>query len=95
MLIPDGSVPALSPMAAGGFFALGATMSPRATLEPDDIVTPGQAAELLDLDPNLVRVWIHRHGIEPLGKLGRWQVYDFNDIAAIELSHRRKEREAA
>ena len=35
-------------------------MPPRPTLEPDDLVTPTQAAELLGVDPNLVRVWIHR-----------------------------------
>lgn len=71
----------------------GVTMPARPTLEPDDLVTPAQAAALLGVDPNLVRVWIHRHGIEPLGTLGRWQVYDFNEIAAVDAALRRK-REA-
>ena len=65
----------------------------RLTLEPDDLVTPSQAGRLLGVDPNLVRVWIHRHGIEPLGTVGRWQVYDYNEIAAVDAALRRK-REA-
>jgi hypothetical protein len=94
MLRPDSSVSALSLKAAGGFFAsAGVSMAPRPTLEPDDLVTPAQAASLLGVDPNLVRVWIHRHGIKPLGTLGRWLVYDYNDIAAVDAALRRK-REA-
>lgn len=89
----------LSPLKGCGrlFFVLGVSMSPRPTLEPDDLVTPARAAELLGVDANLVRVWIHRHRIEPLGSLGRWPVYDFNDIAAVDAAMRRKResREAA
>jgi transposase-like protein len=65
-------------------------MPPRPTLEPGDIVTPAQAAAELGVTANLVRVWIHRHGIEPLGTLGRWPVYDFNEIAAVDAALRRK-----
>ena len=94
MLRPDGSVSALSQKAEGGFFVLaGVGMPPRPTLEPDDLVTPTEAAALLGVEPNLVRVWIHRNGIEPLGTLGRWPVYDFNEIAAVDAALRRK-REA-
>ena len=69
------------------------TLAPRPTLEADDLVTPAQAAALLGVDPNCVRVWIHRNGIEPLGTLGRWPVYDYNEIAAVDAALRRK-REA-
>lgn len=70
---------------------------PRPTLEPDDLVTPTRAAALLGVEANLVRVWIHRHGLEPLGTVGRWPVYDYNEIAAIDAARRRKQeaREAA
>ena len=72
-------------------------MPPRPTLEPDDLVTPARAAQLLGVKPGTVRQWILRHGIEPLGALGRWQVYDFNEIAAVDAALRRKReaREAA
>ena len=94
MLVASSSVSALSLKAAGGFFVpAGVTMPPRPTLEPDDLVTPARAAALLGVDPNLVRVWIHRHGIEPLGVIGRWPAYDYNEIAAVDAAMRRK-REA-
>lgn len=98
MLMATSSVSALSLKAAGGFFVLaGVTLPPRPTLEAGDLVTPAQAARILGVDPNLVRVWIHRHGIESLGTLGRWQVYDYNEIAAVDAAQRRKReaREAA
>ena len=72
-------------------------MPPRPTLEPDDLVTPAQPP-LLGVTSNLVRVWIHRHiGIEPLGTVGRWQCYDYNEIAAVDAAMRRKQesRQAA
>lgn len=58
-------------------------MPPRPTLEADDLVTPQRAAELLREPVSTVRVWIHRHGIRPLGKIGRWNAYDYNEIAVI------------
>jgi hypothetical protein len=103
-LLPASSVSALSLKAAGGFFVLaGVTMPPRPTLEPDDLVTPAQAATLLGVPMPTVRSWIHRseaiigRKIEPLGTLGRWPAYDFNDIAAVDAALRRKReaREAA
>jgi transposase-like protein len=78
-------------MAAGGFFIPAeVSMPPRLTLEPGDLVTPAQAAAELGVTPNLVRVWIHRHGIKPLGELGRRSVYDYNEIAAVDARLRRK-----
>jgi len=60
-------------------------MPPRPGIEPEDIVTPSQAAKLLgDIPASTVRTWIQRYGIEPLGKIGRWNVYDYREFAAIE-----------
>lgn len=97
MIRPSSSVSAPS-FAGGGFFVFAEVpVPPRLTLEPDDLVTPAQAAELLGRDPNTVRVWIHRYGIEPLGSDGRWLRYDYNEIAAVDARLRRKReaREAA
>jgi hypothetical protein len=68
-------------------------MAPRPGIEPGDIVTPTQAARLLGIPAETVRTWIHRYGIRPLGKIGRWNVYDFREIAAIEAP--KSDREAA
>ncbi len=69
------------------------TMPPRSNLEPDDLVTPAQAARLLGVPLGTVRSWIHRSGIESLGSDGRWPRYDYNEIAAVDARLRRK-REA-
>jgi hypothetical protein len=61
-------------------------MPPRPGIEPEDIVTPTRAGELLGVPASTVRTWIERYGIEPLGKIGRWNVYDYREIAAIEAS---------
>ncbi len=60
-------------------------------------MTPAQAARLLGVPPGTVYSWIHRNGIKPLGNLGRWPAYDFNDIASVDAALRRKReaREAA
>lgn len=72
-------------------------MPPRPDMEPDDLVTPAQAAGLLGVPAGTVRQWIHRYGIEPLGTDGRWPRYDYNDIAAVDarLRREREAREAA
>jgi hypothetical protein len=76
-------------------------MPPRPTLEPGDLVTPSQAASALGVPPNRMRVWIHRAGeilgrqVEPLGTLGRWPAYDFNDLAALEAAMRGRHQAAA
>jgi hypothetical protein len=68
-------------------------MPPRLTLEPDDLMTPVQISRTLDVPASTVRTWIDRYGIEPLGTLGRWPAYDYDEIAAIDAALRRK-REA-
>lgn len=85
------------------FRSRGVIVPPRATLEPDDLVTPARGAELLGVDPSTLRTWIQRsqdilgRKVEPLGTLGRWPVYDFNDLAALdaEMRRRQRQREAA
>lgn len=73
------------------------TLPPRPTLEADDLVTPAEASRLLGVPAGTVRQWILRYGIEQLGALGRWPVYDYNTIAAVDARLRRKReaREAA
>jgi hypothetical protein len=63
-------------------------MAPRPGIEPDDVVTPREAGRRLEIDPRTISVWIHRYGLQPLGKLGRWNAYDFREIAAIEAALR-------
>ena len=72
-------------------------MPPRRDMEPDDLVTPARAAGLLGVPAGTVRQWILRNGIEPLGVIGRWPAYDYNEIAAVDARLRRKReaREAA
>lgn len=71
-------------------------MPPRPTLEPDDLVTPTQFARTIGVPPSTVRTWIERsesiigRRIEPLGSLGRWPAYDYNDLAAVDAAMRRK-----
>lgn len=82
--------------AAGGLPAFpGVMMPPRKSLHPDDIVTPGQAARLLRIPGGTVRSLIHRNGIEPLGRIGRWHVYDFNELAAAAQPAREHPRRRA
>jgi hypothetical protein len=71
-------------------------MPPRPTLEPDDLVTPTQFARRTGLSASTVRTWIQRSSqmigrkVEPLGPLGRWPAYDWNDLAALEVAARAK-----
>ena len=56
-------------------------------------MTPAQIGRILGIPASTVSTWIGRYGVEPLGVVGRWQVYDFNAIAAID-AQRRRDREA-
>lgn len=79
----------------------GVVVPVRPTLESDDLVTPSAAARILGIPASTVRTWIERSGdilgrkVEPLGTLGRWPAYDFNDLAALDAEMRRRHREAA
>lgn len=76
-------------------------MPPRPTLEADDLVTPSRFARMAGVAPGTVRVWIHRsrdiigRKVEPLGCLGRWPAYDWNDLAALDAEMRRRQQTAA
>lgn len=76
-------------------------MPPRLTLEADDLVTPTAFARAIGAAPGTVRVWIHRSAeilgrkVEPLGTLGRWPAYDWNDLAALDAEMRRRQHQAA
>jgi hypothetical protein len=76
-------------------------MPPRRNLDAADLVTPTQFGRQAGIDPNNVRVWIHRSArmigrkVEPLGLLGRWPAYDWNDLAALERASHQKQQKAA
>jgi hypothetical protein len=63
---------------------------PHPGIEPEDIMTPAQAGRLLDVPASTIRTWIQRYGLEPLGKIGRWPVYDYRELAAIDAALNRK-----
>lgn len=72
-------------------------MPPRPGLEAGDLVTPAQFAEHVPgLNPNTVSQWIRRaeriigRKVEPLGRLGTYRRYDFNDLAALERAMRNR-----
>ncbi|MEV0994637.1 helix-turn-helix domain-containing protein [Nonomuraea sp. NPDC050202] len=56
--------------------------------QPHDVVTPTQAAELFGVPASTVRSWIRRHQLEPLGRIGRYNRYDYRELAAIERDMR-------
>ena len=89
-------MPVSSLAACGRFLRAGVVMPPRLTLEPDDLVTPTQFGNAIGVPASTVRTWIERSAsiigrkIEPLGTLGRWPAYDYNDLAAVDAAMRRK-----
>lgn len=46
--------------------------------------TARQAAERLQRSPATIRQWARRYAARVLGRDGREQVYDFDDLATIE-----------
>ncbi len=53
-----------------------------------DAVTPSQAAARLDIPAGTVRSWISRRGIKPIGTIGRYNVYDYRELARVEAEMR-------
>lgn len=95
-LVPKQTCRRSQPEGSGRLFlAPGVTVPPRPTLEPGDLVTPSQAGKLLGIPAGRVRIWIHRYGIKSLGMVGRWPVYDYNELAAIDAQMRRQQARAA
>ena len=56
--------------------------------QPHDVVTPTQAADLFGVPASTVRSWIRRRGLQPLGRIGRYNRYDYRELAAIERDMR-------
>ena len=56
--------------------------------EPHDVVTPSQAAEIFGVPAGTVRSWISRRGLKPLGRIGRYNRYDYRELAEIERDMR-------
>ncbi len=63
-------------------------MPPPSEVPPEEVVTPTQAAERLGVPASTVRSWISRRGIEPLGAIGRYNVYDYRVLARVEAEMR-------
>lgn len=83
--------PLAAERAAGGFFVpAGVIVTPQPGIEPEDILTPSQIAKLLGIPAATVRSWIRRYEVESLGMIGRWPVYDYREIAAIDAALNRK-----
>lgn len=57
-------------------------------VRPHDVVIPSQAAELFGISPELMRKWIQRRGVQPLGKLGRYNAYNLQELAEVERDMR-------
>lgn len=77
----------------------GVIVTPRATLEAIDLVTPRRfASQVPGLTAAQVSTWIRRsesiigRKVEPVGHLGPYETYDWNDLAALEREmHRRQQ----
>ncbi|WP_433364114.1 MerR family transcriptional regulator [Streptosporangium sp. CA-115845] len=64
-------------------------------IDPSEVVTPSQAAERFGVPPGTVRSWISRSDdVRPLGKIGRYNVYDYRDLARLECQMRFRPDEA-
>jgi hypothetical protein len=75
-----------SDLTVWGHFAFpgGGTVDP----QPHDVVTPSQAAEIFGVPAGTVRSWISRRKLRPLGRIGRYNRYDYRELAEIERDMR-------
>lgn len=74
---------------------LGVFMLPSFDIDPSEVVTPTEAAERLDVPASTIRTWISRSDVRPLGKIGRYNVYDYRDLARLECQMRFRPDESA
>lgn len=76
-------------------------MPPRPNLEATDLVTSARFADTAELPRPRVRKWIERseqiigRKVEPLGHLGAYETYDWNDLAELERTMRRRRQQRA
>lgn len=78
------------PRSRGLFSCPGVIVDP----EPYDVVTPTEAARIFGVPAATVRSWIHRKQLQPLGRIGRYNRYDYRDLAEIEAEMRVKPKVA-
>lgn len=68
----------------GAFRVPGGDVTP----QPHHVVTPSQAAEMFGVPAATVRSWIRRRKLQPLGAIGRYNRYDYRELAEIERDMR-------
>lgn len=74
------------PSSRGLFACPGVIVDP----QPHDVVTPTEAAKIFGVPASTVRSWIRRKQLKPLGAIGRYNRYDYRDLAEIEAEMRFK-----
>ncbi|GIH70324.1 MerR family transcriptional regulator [Sphaerimonospora thailandensis] len=57
-------------------------------MQPHDVVTPSKAAAIFGIPAGTLRSWIHRKGIQPLGKIGPYNAYNYQELADLEREMR-------
>ncbi|MDH2424774.1 helix-turn-helix domain-containing protein [Sphaerisporangium sp. TRM90804] len=73
----------------GHFAFLGVFMPLEIDIDPSEVVTPSQAAARLGVPASTVRTWISRRDdVQPLGTIGRYNVYDYRVLARVEAEMR-------
>jgi len=71
-------------------------LAPRPALDASDLVTPAAFADAIGEPRPRVRKWIEHsqriigRKVEPLGRLGPYPRYDWNDLAELEREMRRR-----
>ncbi|MGI5161408.1 hypothetical protein [Microbispora sp. CA-102843] len=57
-------------------------------VQPQDLVTPSQFGAVCGVPAGTVRSWISRKRIQPVGRIGPYNVYDFLELADLEREMR-------
>ncbi|MCW2768187.1 MAG: hypothetical protein JWO11_4146 [Nocardioides sp.] len=61
---------------------------PGVIMQARDVVTPSEAAAVFGIPAATVRSWIRRKNIRPLGKIGPYNRYDYQELAELERDMR-------